>query len=97
MVDPTKALIFIIFIIILQQLEGNLIYPKVVGNSVGLPGIWVMVAVTVGASIGGILGMLLSVPVCSILYSILRTDVNNRIDQKNKTQIVLNQKSKKKI
>lgn len=97
MVDPTKALVFIIFIIILQQLEGNLIYPKVVGNSVGLPGIWVMVAVTVGASIGGILGMLLSVPVCSILYSILRTNVNNRIDQKNKTQIVLNQKSKKKI
>ena len=82
MVDPTKALVFVIFIIILQQLEGNLIYPKVVGNSVGLPGIWVMVAVTVGASIGGILGMLLSVPVCSILYSILRTDVNNRIDQK---------------
>lgn len=97
MVDPTKALVFVIFIIILQQLEGNLIYPKVVGNSVGLPGIWVMVAVTVGASIGGILGMLLSVPVCSILYSILRTDVNNRIDKKNKTQIVLNQKSKKKI
>lgn len=97
MVDPTKALVFVIFIIILQQLEGNLIYPKVVGNSVGLPGIWVMVAVTVGASIGGILGMLLSVPVCSILYSILRTDVNNRIDQKNKTQIILNQKSKKKI
>ena len=97
MVDPTKALVFVIFIIILQQLEGNLIYPKVVGDSVGLPGIWVMVAVTVGASIGGILGMLLSVPVCSILYSILRTDVNNRIDQKNKTQIVLNQKSKKKI
>ena len=97
MVDPTKALVFVIFIIILQQLEGNLIYPKVVGNSVGLPGIWVMVAVTVGASIGGILRMLLSVPVCSILYSILRTDVNNRIDQKNKTQIVLNQKSKKKI
>lgn len=97
MVDPTKALVFVIFIIILQQLEGNLIYPKVVGNSVGLPGIWVMVAVTVGASIGGILGMLLSVPVCSILYSILRTDVNNRIDQKNKMQIVLNQKSKKKI
>lgn len=97
MVDPTKALVFVIFIIILQQLEGNLIYPKVVGNSVGLPGIWVMVAVTVGASIGGILGMLLSVPVCSILYSILRTDVNNHIDQKNKTQIVLNQKSKKKI
>ena len=95
MVDPTKALVFVIFIIILQQLEGNLIYPKVVGNSVGLPGIWVMVAVTVGASIGGILGMLLSVPICSILYSILRTNVNDRIDQKNKKQIIVNQKEKK--
>lgn len=96
MVDPTKALIFIIFIIILQQLEGNLIYPKVVGNSVGLPGIWVMVAVTVGASIAGILGMLLSVPICSILYSIVRTKVNNRIDQKNKEKIKIKSTTKKK-
>lgn len=95
MVDPTKALAFIIFIIVLQQLEGNLIYPKVVGNSVGLPGIWVMMAVTIGASIGGILGMLLSVPICSILYSILRTNVNDRIDQKNKQQIIVNQKEKR--
>lgn len=96
MVDPGKALIFIIFIIILQQLEGNLIYPKVVGNSVGLPGIWVMVAVTVGASIAGILGMLLSVPICSILYSIVRTKVNNRIDQKNKEKIKIKSITKKK-
>ena len=97
MVDPTKAVAFIIFIIILQQVEGNLIYPKVVGNSVGLPGIWVMLAVTVGASVGGILGMLLSVPICSILYSILKTNVNNKIDQKNKQQIIVNPKEKKKI
>ena len=96
MVDPGKALIFIIFIIILQQLEGNLIYPKVVGNSVGLPGIWVMVAVTVGASIAGILGMLLSVPICSILYSIVRTKVNSRIDQKNKEKIKIKSTTKKK-
>ena len=96
MVDPTKALVFVIFIIILQQLEGNLIYPKVVGNSVGLPGIWVMVAVTVGASIAGILGMLLSVPICSILYSIVRTKVNNRIDQKNKEKIKIKSTTKKK-
>lgn len=96
MVDPGNALIFIIFIIILQQLEGNLIYPKVVGNSVGLPGIWVMVAVTVGASIAGILGMLLSVPICSILYSIVRTKVNNRIDQKNKEKIKIKSTTKKK-
>lgn len=95
MVDPTKAIIFIIFILILQQLEGNLIYPKVVGKSVGLPGIWVMVAVTVGASIAGVLGMLLSVPICSILYSILKTDVNNRIDQKNKQPLTIKHKEKK--
>lgn len=95
MVDPTKAIIFIIFILILQQLEGNLIYPKVVGKSVGLPGIWVMVAVTVGASIAGVLGMLLSVPICSVLYSILKTDVNNRIDQKNKQPLTIKHKEKK--
>ena len=84
MVEPFKALIFIIFIIILQQLEGNIIYPKVVGKSVGLPSIWVMVAVTIGASIYGILGMILSVPLCSILYSIIKTDVNLKIEEKNK-------------
>lgn len=95
MADPTKAIIFIIFILILQQLEGNLIYPKVVGKSVGLPGIWVMVAVTVGASIAGVLGMLLSVPICSVLYSILKTDVNNRIDQKNKQPLTIKHKAKK--
>ena len=84
MVEPFKALIFIIFIIILQQLEGNIIYPKVVGKSVGLPSIWVMVAVTIGASIYGVLGMILSVPLCSILYSIIKTDVNLKIEEKNK-------------
>lgn len=83
MVSPLQALVFIIFIIVLQQLEGNLIYPKVVGKSVGLPGIWVLVAVTVGASINGVLGMLLSVPISSILYSILATNVNNRLKEKN--------------
>ena len=84
MVEPFKALIFIIFIIILQQLEGNIIYPKVVGKSVGLPSIWVMVAVTIGASLYGVLGMILSVPLCSILYSIIKTDVNLKIEEKNK-------------
>ena len=87
MVDPTKAIFFIIFIIILQQIEGNLIYPKVVGKSVGLPGLWVMVAVTVGASIAGILGMLVSVPLCSVLYGIIKTNVNARIDEKNKQKV----------
>lgn len=77
--SPMLALGFIIFIIILQQIEGNIIYPKVVGNSVGLPGIWVMVAVTVGGSLWGITGIAVSVPIASILYALLREDVNNRI------------------
>lgn len=85
MVSPLQAIIFVMFIIILQQLEGNLIYPKVVGKSVGLPGIWVLVAVSVGASINGVLGMLLSVPICSIIYSILATNVRIRLEDKNKT------------
>ncbi len=84
MISPLQAIIFVMFIIILQQLEGNLIYPKVVGKSVGLPGIWVLVAVTVGASINGVLGMLLSVPICSIIYSILATNVRIKIEDKNK-------------
>lgn len=77
--SPMLALGFIVFIIILQQIEGNIIYPKVVGNSVGLPGIWVMVAVTVGGSLWGITGIAVSVPMASILYALLREDVNNRI------------------
>ena len=94
MVSPTKAIIFIIFILILQQLEGNLIYPKVVGKSVGLPGIWVLVALTIGASVYGILGMLISVPLCSILYSIIRTNVNDKIDQKNKKKVKIKEQKK---
>lgn len=77
-INPLEAVIFVIFILVLQQLEGNLIYPHVVGKSVGLPGIWVLVAVTVGASINGIFGMLLSVPLASVVYSLLKTDVNSK-------------------
>ncbi|MBQ5911419.1 MAG: AI-2E family transporter [Clostridia bacterium] len=71
-VSPLQALIFIVFIIVLQQIEGNLIYPKVVGTSVGLPAIWVLVAITVGGGLMGILGMLLSVPVAAIIYRVLK-------------------------
>lgn len=84
MINPIQAIIFIIYIIVLQQLEGNLIYPHVVGKSVGLPGIWVLVAVSVGASINGVLGMLLSVPIVSIIYSIVKTDVNKAKIRNNK-------------
>ena len=71
-VSPIKALIFLIFIVVLQQLEGNLIYPKVVGNSIGLPAIWVLAAVTVGGGVLGIPGMLLGVPLAATLYRLLR-------------------------
>lgn len=82
MISPMEALIFVAFILILQQIEGNLIYPKVVGSSVGLPSIWVMVAVTIGASTFGIMGMLLSVPLCSIVYSVFTCNVKEKIHRK---------------
>ena len=70
--SPIKALTFLIFLLILQQVEGNLIYPKVVGKSVGLPGLWVLAAVTVGGGAFGVLGMLLGVPVCSVVYALVQ-------------------------
>ena len=72
MVDPMQAVWFLIYIVVLQQLEGNLIYPRVVGKSVGLPGLWVLVAVTIGGNLWGVMGILLSVPVCSVVYSLFR-------------------------
>lgn len=74
-VDPLKAVGFLVFIVILQQLEGNLIYPRVVGSSVGLPGIWVLTAVTIGGGLGGITGMLIAVPLTATLYRLLKRDV----------------------
>ena len=74
-VAPVKALIFLVFIVILQQLEGNLIYPRVVGSSLGLPAIWVLAAVTVGGGVLGIPGMLLGVPLSAAAYRLLRNDV----------------------
>ena len=75
-VDPMQALIFIIFLVVLQQLEGYLIYPRVVGSSVGLPSIWVLFAVTVGGGLWGITGMLFSVPVLSVVYALIKGHVN---------------------
>lgn len=75
-VDPFKAVIFLVFIVVLQQLEGNLIYPRVVGSSMGLPGIWVLSAVTVGGGIAGIGGMLLGVPLAACVYRIIKNDIH---------------------
>lgn len=77
-VSPIKALLFIVFLVVLQQLEGNLIYPKVVGKSLGLPAIWVLAAVTTGGGLLGILGMLLGVPITAALYRLVREDLHRR-------------------
>lgn len=81
-VDPMKALLFIVFIVCLQQLEGNLIYPRVVGSSVGLPALWVLAAVTVGGGINGVFGMLLGVPIAASFYKLLGNDVRKRTKAK---------------
>ena len=82
MVNPMSAVWFVVFLLTLQQFEGNLIYPRVVGSSVGLPGIWVLSAVTIGGAISGIVGMLFSVPVASILYALVRTGTRRRLKEK---------------
>lgn len=79
MISPLQALGFLVFICVLQQIEGNLIYPRVVGNSIGLPGLWVLIAVLVGGGLFGLVGMLLSVPAASVCYTLLRQDVNARL------------------
>ena len=78
--DPWKALWFIILFLVLQQIEGNLIYPHVVGSSVGLPSIWVLVAVTLGGKLMGIVGMLFFIPLCSVLYALFRGYVKARLE-----------------
>lgn len=78
LVSPIKAILFIIYLSILQQLENNLIYPRVVGSSIGLPGLWVMFAVTVGGGLFGLSGMILSVPIMSIVYALIKEDVSNK-------------------
>lgn len=77
--DPLKAVLFLLFIVVLQQLEGNLIYPRVVGSSIGLPGLWVLAAVTVGGGLLGVPGMLLGVPLAAACYKLLAENVNARI------------------
>lgn len=83
MVSPIKSIEFIVLFIILQQIEGNLIYPKVVGNSVGLPSIWVLVAVTLGGNIFGVAGILLFIPISSVMYSLFREYINQKLIKKN--------------
>lgn len=83
LVDPMKALWFVVFIIVLQQIETNLIYPKVVGKTVGLPGILVLFSVTVGGSMLGIIGMLFAVPVCTVLYCVYKALIEKKLKGKD--------------
>lgn len=83
MAEPAKALWFIVFIVVLQQIENNLIYPKVVGDSIGLDGLWVLFAIIVGGSLFGIVGMLLGIPAFAVIYAIIRRITNRRLSEKN--------------
>lgn len=78
-----QALLFIILFLVLQQIEGNLIYPKVVGGSIGLPAIWVLVAVSLGGSLCGVVGMLVFIPIVSVLYTLLRENMYQKLEEKN--------------
>ena len=84
MVDPLQALVFVIMFLILQQIEGNMIYPKVVGKSVGLPSIWVLAAVTIGGNLMGIVGMLIFIPIVSVIYTLFRASVYKRLRKKHR-------------
>ena len=77
MLNPMQALLFIVIFLILQQVEGNLIYPHVVGNSIGLPGLWVLAAVTIGGKLFGVIGMLLFIPICSVCYALFKHYINS--------------------
>ena len=77
--DPMQAVIFVILFLVIQQFEGNVIYPKVVGESIGLPGMWVLLAVAVGGGVMGVMGMLLMVPLASVLYTLLREFTSKRV------------------
>ena len=83
MLNPIQALWFLILFLVLQQLEGNLIYPRVVGNSVGLPSIWVLAAVSIGSSLFGIVGILVFIPLCSVGYALFREFVHVRLRKRN--------------
>lgn len=80
--SPVQALIFIIVFLVLQQIEGNLVYPHVVGNSVGLPSMWVLFAVTVGGKLMGVFGMILFIPICSVVYALFRLYIKDRLKKK---------------
>ncbi len=80
---PEKIWVFLVFFIILQRIEGDILYPKIVGKAVGLSELWVLVAVTIGGSVAGIIGMVMSVPLCSVIYTLLSEKVEEQLEEKN--------------
>lgn len=93
-INPIQALIFLILIIVIQQIEGNLIYPHVVGTAIGLPSIWVLVAVTIGAKMFGIVGMIVFIPLCSVIYTLFKEFVYNRLKAKKSAVDVIKDATK---
>ncbi len=85
-VDPMKALWFVVFFVVIQQIEGNMIYPRVVGSQVGLPAMWVLIAITIGGGVLGVAGMLLGVPTVAVLYTLLRKEVQERLTERKLEQ-----------
>ena len=81
--DPLQAVIFVAMFLVLQQIEGNLIYPKVVGTSIGLPGMWVLVAVAVGGDLMGVMGMFVMIPIAAVLYTLMREFTAKRVTERN--------------
>ena len=90
-VDPLQGVFFVIFGIFLQQFESNLIYPRVVGTTVGLSGLWVLFAITIGGGLFQLPGMLLGLPVFSIIYTLLKEEMNRRIQIKQTKKILIEQ------
>ncbi len=90
LVNPVKAFWFVIFIIILQQIDNNLIYPRIVGKSIGLSGLWVLAAVTIGGNLAGVMGMLIGVPLSSVAYTLLSEFVNDKLRKKNTADLADN-------
>ena len=83
LIDPVKALIFVIFLVVLQQFEGNVIYPRVVGGSIGIGGMWVLLALTVGGNLMGITGMVLGIPAFAVIYALVKEFCDKRIAAKD--------------
>ena len=85
--QPEKVIVFIIFFLVLQRIEGDILYPRIVGKSVGLPELWLLVAAMIGAGLGGIMGMIISVPLCSVFYALFSDCIKRRLQTKKMNDI----------